>query len=210
MIQTLRVLVAKRSSGKDWTLSATLDVAAEGVLLIWLIISRLRSEVFPNVFLVLVIFCFSSFASAQNRLITASENSASSSVPTDTSTSWTFDLVHANNVPMLAPGLIKPVVPQQPRFKWKEAVNQSLYFLSLEHGYRMLQGKTRREFGGRFSATTSRRSREFGAGMTETRFSPIMSLIPSKARSLASFRSTMILLGFILSLAARKHTGAAA
>ncbi len=35
-------------------------------------------------------------------------------------------------------------------FDWQAAANQSFFFLAIEHGVRMSQGKTRREFGGPF------------------------------------------------------------
>lgn len=44
------------------------------------------------------------------------------------------------------PDIRKPKV----HFDWQAAANQSFFFLGIEHGIRMSQDKTRREFGGRF------------------------------------------------------------
>lgn len=42
-------------------------------------------------------------------------------------------------------------IPQKKEgFRWKAALRQSLWFLSTEHGFRLLQKKTRREFAGLF------------------------------------------------------------
>ena len=55
------------------------------------------------------------------------------------------------NLPGLpASGFIAPVAPPARRFDWNAAARQSFYFLSLEHGFRMVQRKTRRELGGKF------------------------------------------------------------
>jgi hypothetical protein len=47
-------------------------------------------------------------------------------------------------------GFIKDAAGEQTGFHWGPALRQSFYFLSVEHGFRMFQGKTRREFRGPF------------------------------------------------------------
>lgn len=45
---------------------------------------------------------------------------------------------------------VSPRVELKKGFDWNAASRQSFYFLALEHGVRLTQGKTRREFGGKF------------------------------------------------------------
>lgn len=47
---------------------------------------------------------------------------------------------------------ISPRVELKKGFDWNAASRQSFYFLALEHGVRLTQRKTRREFGGKFFA----------------------------------------------------------
>jgi hypothetical protein len=40
--------------------------------------------------------------------------------------------------------------PEEKTFQWGSALKQSFEFLAIEHSFRLVQGKTRREFGGKF------------------------------------------------------------
>ena len=40
--------------------------------------------------------------------------------------------------------------PEEETFQWGSALKQSFEFLAIEHSFRLVQGKTRREFGGKF------------------------------------------------------------
>ena len=54
-------------------------------------------------------------------------------------------------IPPVAPApLIKNEVPPPPSFHWKPAIEQSLFFLGLQNGYRFTQSKTRNNLGGNF------------------------------------------------------------
>src|SRR5437588_8890360 len=55
-------------------------------------------------------------------------------------------------IPAIAPSpLIRNETPPQPaRFHWKPAIEQSLFFLGLQHSWRFSQSKTRRNWGGDF------------------------------------------------------------
>ena len=53
--------------------------------------------------------------------------------------------------PPIAPApIIKEEAPAPPKFRWKPALEQSLFFVSLQHGYRFSQSKTRHNLGGDF------------------------------------------------------------
>ena len=53
--------------------------------------------------------------------------------------------------PPLAPSpIIHNETPAPPKFSWRPALEQSLFFLGLQHGYRFSQSKTRHNLGGDF------------------------------------------------------------
>jgi len=55
-------------------------------------------------------------------------------------------------IPLTAPApLIRnETLPPPPKFHWKPALEQSLFFLTAQHGWRFTQSKTRRNLGGDF------------------------------------------------------------
>jgi hypothetical protein len=57
--------------------------------------------------------------------------------------------VQAEPPPSVIPKSI-PSEPQEKTFQWDNAIRESFTFLAVEHSIRLVQGKTRREFGGKF------------------------------------------------------------
>src|SRR5689334_5718333 len=68
-------------------------------------------------------------------------------------------------LPPIAPALIiRNETPQPPKFHWKQAIEQSLLFLSLQHAYRFTQSKTRNNLGGDFFDAWGDSIRNIGRG----------------------------------------------
>jgi hypothetical protein len=73
------------------------------------------------------------------------------------------DAAAGSPLPSFAPNAILPSPKVEPitpvyradvegrSFQWAAPIQQSFYFLSIQHGARLIQPKTRREFGGRFA-----------------------------------------------------------
>src|SRR5437899_2149996 len=58
---------------------------------------------------------------------------------------------NATATPPIAPTpLIRSEVTPPPKFEWKPALSQSLFFLGFQHSLRFTQSKTRRNLGGDF------------------------------------------------------------
>jgi hypothetical protein len=68
-------------------------------------------------------------------------------------------------IPPIAPAaLIRNETPPAPKFKWKPALEQSLFFLSVQHAWRFSQSKTRRNLGGNFFDAWGDSVRNIGRG----------------------------------------------
>ena len=72
----------------------------------------------------------------------------------------------ATAIPLIAPSpLIRnETPPAPPRFHWKPAIEQSLFFLGLQHSWRLTQSKTRRNLGGDFFAAWGDSIHNIGRG----------------------------------------------
>ena len=72
---------------------------------------------------------------------------------------------NVNAIPPIAPTpLIRSETPQPPKFHWKPALEQSLFFLGFQNSLRFTQSKTRRNLGGDFFGAWGDSIRNIGRG----------------------------------------------
>jgi hypothetical protein len=68
-------------------------------------------------------------------------------------------------LPPIGPApIIRNETPQPPKFHWKPAIQQSLFFLGFQHSLRFTQSKTRRNLGGDFFDAWGDSIRNIGRG----------------------------------------------